>query len=249
MRGAGAISTRRSLASRSSEAACLQLAAGRCDDPARIVERAFFQLERQQPVPLVRAGHGKRSGLFGREAEAPVVRRIADQQDRPVAEPARLGDGMAHQRRADAGVLQRRLDGERSEQQGAGASPRPRPTACTVPTTRPSAARATNASPSDGLRPRRSFSDDLRLRPGPMARSSSASRAATSAAVSAAMAKAAELTGLAIERRGASQQSDIEKSPSPKSFTSGGLFHERTRAGAGRRAGRSDGLLRARQIT
>ena len=35
-----------------------------------------------------------------------------------MAEPARLADGVVHQRRADAGVLQRRIDGERPEQEG-----------------------------------------------------------------------------------------------------------------------------------
>ena len=111
-------------------------------------------------------GMASDAGLLRREAEAPVIRRIADQQDRAVAEARGLRDRMPHQRRADAGALQRRIDGERPEQQRgrtALAQPR-RPTAAPCRRLRPSASRATKARPSDGRRPRRSFSDDLRLR-------------------------------------------------------------------------------------
>ena len=44
--------------------------------------------------------------FFGREAEALVIGRVADQQDRAMAEPRGLSDCMAHQRRADAGILE-----------------------------------------------------------------------------------------------------------------------------------------------
>ena len=76
---------------RSGEAARLQLAAGGRND-ARTRRRAR-PLPARAPGSRCRSygpGMASASGLFGREAEAPVVRRVADQQDRPVAEPARL---------------------------------------------------------------------------------------------------------------------------------------------------------------
>ena len=159
-------------------------------------------LERQEPVPLIRSGHRERLGLLRREAEARIVRRVADQQDRAMAEPAALR--RSHGASAPSRCRRSSATDRRPAARAAARHGRPRPAvtshSLTVPTTRPSAARATKARPSDGLRPRRSFSDDLRLRPGPMARSSSASRAGMSAAVSAVMAKASAVS-LPLEGR------------------------------------------------
>ena len=77
--------------------------------------------------------------LSGREAEARVVGRVADQQDR---RDGRAGAAsamrVAHQRRTDAGALQRRIDRERSEQQRTRSQPAATSHSLTVPTTTPS---------------------------------------------------------------------------------------------------------------
>ena len=72
---------------------------------------------REQTVALERPRHPQRAGLLGREAEAAVIGRIADQQDRRVAEPARLAHGPPHQRGADAAAAAVGGDRERAEQQ------------------------------------------------------------------------------------------------------------------------------------
>jgi hypothetical protein len=61
----------------------------RADHTARTCETARLQFERQQTVAIVAARHPQFSGLRRSEAEAAVVRRIADQQDDAVAEHAR----------------------------------------------------------------------------------------------------------------------------------------------------------------
>ena len=66
---------------------------------------------------LVRAGHPQRAGLLGREAEAAIVGRIADQQHGAVAEPRAASRGAPHQRRADPAAAPRVVDRERAEQQ------------------------------------------------------------------------------------------------------------------------------------
>src|SRR3569832_2809996 len=61
------------------------------------IQRAVLQFQRQEPLPLIRARHGKRSGVSGREAEPSVIGRIADEQDRAEAAPSGFGDGMPRQ--------------------------------------------------------------------------------------------------------------------------------------------------------
>src|SRR5262249_4412906 len=78
-------------------------AAGRTDEAARAVERAAREFAGEQPVPLVRSGQPQIAGLLSREAEARIIRSIADQQDGCVALGGRCGEGTAHQRSADAG--------------------------------------------------------------------------------------------------------------------------------------------------
>src|SRR6516162_9465941 len=64
-------------------------AAGCPDEAMGAVERARRQLDRQEPRPLVRARQRKSGGRNGGESELAVVGRIADQQDRAMAEPLR----------------------------------------------------------------------------------------------------------------------------------------------------------------
>jgi hypothetical protein len=124
--------------------------------------------------------HRKPAGLLSREAETRIVWRVTDEQDGAVAEAGGFGDCMAHERRADPGRLDRRIDRQRPKQQRLSFAndhvPEPHRAG-----NRPESSRATKARPSDGLRPRRIFSDDFFLRFGPIAASSSASRAAMSA--------------------------------------------------------------------
>ena len=67
----------------------LQLAPGRLQRAMRAVECALHQLQRQQAVPLIRTRAWPAPGLVSREAEAPIIGRIADQQDRGMAETRR----------------------------------------------------------------------------------------------------------------------------------------------------------------
>ena len=53
---------------------------GRADQTARTVKRPRRQLAGEQPVALIRAGQPQRLGLFAREAEAPIIGCVADQQ-------------------------------------------------------------------------------------------------------------------------------------------------------------------------
>src|SRR5258708_5552472 len=51
----------------------------RADQPARAVQRAGMELDSEQTVPLVRAGHPQAAGLLRRMAKARVIRRVSDQ--------------------------------------------------------------------------------------------------------------------------------------------------------------------------
>src|SRR6476469_5205446 len=61
------------------------------DHPGRAVKRARTQFESEQALRLERAGQPQRAGFDGREAEAAVIGRIAQQQHRAMA--ARLRNG------------------------------------------------------------------------------------------------------------------------------------------------------------
>ena len=89
-------------------------------------------------MPLIGARHGERPGLLRRKAETPVVRRIADQQDR--AWPSRAASAIAW--RISAEPMPAFLsDGSTASGRAAGLPDRPRPAVTshsrTVPTTRP----------------------------------------------------------------------------------------------------------------
>jgi hypothetical protein len=84
----------------------------------RPVEMAGLQFKRQKPTFFIGAGHGKLAGLFRGKAEAPVIFRITDKQDRAMAKASRLINRMTHQGRTDAATGGGRFDGERPQQQG-----------------------------------------------------------------------------------------------------------------------------------
>ena len=107
---------------------------------ARAVERAGSQREASRRSGSYGPGRPAHAVCVGREAEAAVVRRIADQQDRAVAETcAASRQRLVHQRRADAAAARLR----RRPRAGRAAVPdgrcrRSRARAATVPTRRPS---------------------------------------------------------------------------------------------------------------
>ena len=139
------------------------------------------ELEREQAVALERAGQPQRAGLLAREAEAAVIGRIADQDDRAVAEPACLAQarGAPAPRRCRGCGNRRRPP--RPEQQRALAAWRKRRATAARCRRRACASAAMNEGRRAGSRPSRSRSEVLRRRVSPKASSSSASRAAMSA--------------------------------------------------------------------
>ncbi len=108
----------------------------------------------------------KPGGPLGREAEAPVVRRVTDQQHDAVAPPAAArracrisAEPIPWQRCAGSTASG---PSSRAEQAGPAATSQSR----TVPMTRPSS-NATNDSPGAGFRPARSRSEGFVKRTGP----------------------------------------------------------------------------------
>ena len=164
--------------------------------PAAPRKPAFLQLERQEAVAFERAGHDEVSSLLGEEAEALVVGRIADEQDRAVAALLGFHDRRTHQRRADALAFMRGIDGQRAEQQRIDRRAVAADAGFDVPQAHGAddMAVADRGRPAPGPRPEYgrggSFSDDLLRRSGPMARSSRFSRATTSPGFSGSMVKA-----------------------------------------------------------
>ena len=69
---------------------------------ARAVEAARDELMAEQAAPIAETRQPELAGLLGREAEAAVVGRIADQQHGGVAALPGNPHGVAHQRAADA---------------------------------------------------------------------------------------------------------------------------------------------------
>jgi hypothetical protein len=76
-------------------------ASGRADQTARTVERPRRQLAGEQPVAFIGAGQPQRRGFLAREAEAPIVRCVADQQHGALLAPPCSRHRAAHQRAAD----------------------------------------------------------------------------------------------------------------------------------------------------
>src|SRR5262249_13407147 len=92
--------------------------AGRAQQTACPVERSGHQLEAEQALTLERTGHAQSPRLRGGEAEAAVIGRIADKDDRAVTLPACRAERTAHERRADPAVAAVGSDGDRAKQQG-----------------------------------------------------------------------------------------------------------------------------------
>src|SRR5690606_1081288 len=82
-------------------ACCYQRTAGACED-------ALCQFEREKTLTLIRSRHRQRRSTGCRKAEAAIVTRIADQQDRFVPKTCGFRDGMLHQRGPDSARLQGR---------------------------------------------------------------------------------------------------------------------------------------------
>ena len=127
--------------------------------------------------------------FFGREAEAGVVGRIAEQDHRAMATRLRRRERVVHQRRPDAELAGGRFDRERAEHERR-APPALTCHSRTVPTSRPWRT-AEKARPSAGARPSRRRWQVRIWRFSPKQASSSASRAATSEARSARIANGA----------------------------------------------------------
>ena len=79
------------------------------------VERAFAQLEAEQPVALERARQRQLAGLGGREAEAGVIGRVAEQDYRAMATRLRRRERVVHQRSPDAELAGGSLHRQRAE--------------------------------------------------------------------------------------------------------------------------------------
>jgi len=90
---------------------------GGADHAAGTVERTRHELKGQQAMTLERAGQADGVGLGAREAEAAVIGRIADQDDRGMAAPARRGDCVPHQGRSDASIAAVGRHRDRPQQQ------------------------------------------------------------------------------------------------------------------------------------
>src|SRR4051812_49713739 len=91
--------------------------AGRANEATRAVESIRFQFEAEQPVLLERPGQPQRPGLLRREAEAAVVGRVTDEQDRLMAELARLTHRALYQRGADTATACFPINRNGAEQQ------------------------------------------------------------------------------------------------------------------------------------
>src|SRR5579864_763743 len=91
--------------------------AGRHDHTPGAVERALAQLEAEQAVALERAGQRELTGLLGRETEAGVIGRVAEQDHRAMTARPGGGQRMIDQRGANPELAAGWLDRERAEHQ------------------------------------------------------------------------------------------------------------------------------------
>src|SRR5690606_35830724 len=94
------------------------------DDPRRAVERAGHEGQRHEGLRRRVVLRPEAEAPGGREPETGVVRRVAEDDDRPGAVAPAGGEPLAHERRADAGSLVRRVAGHRGETAGVEAGPR-----------------------------------------------------------------------------------------------------------------------------
>src|SRR5829696_6284347 len=97
--------------------------AGRGDEAAGAAKRTGRELQRQEAVALIGPGEPERAGLIGREAEAGIVGRVADEKDGGVAERLCARKRLAHQLAAEAEPLEAAGDGNRAEEERRTASP------------------------------------------------------------------------------------------------------------------------------
>jgi Pili and flagellar-assembly chaperone, PapD N-terminal domain len=93
---------------------------GPCRDDAAggAVKTTGGQLQPEEASPLHRTRHMEAVGRIGREAEARVVLRIADQDHRRVAKQLGAVERHLHQPGADALATEMRFDRQRAEEQG-----------------------------------------------------------------------------------------------------------------------------------
>src|SRR5215208_994335 len=96
---------------------------GRRDEAVGAAKRTGRELQRQEAVALIGPGEPERAGLLGREAEAGIVGRVADEEDRGVAERLRSRKRLAHQLAAEAEPLEAAGDGNRAEEERRTARP------------------------------------------------------------------------------------------------------------------------------
>src|SRR5215207_2070581 len=83
---------------------------------ARLSERALRQFEDEKPRRIDRAGHDELAVRHAPEAEAAVIGLVANEECEGVLRMlARRRERTRHQRRADAALLESRVDSERAE--------------------------------------------------------------------------------------------------------------------------------------
>ena len=132
-RAASAAAAARERAARAARSGPARAVAGRADQAARAVERAGRQVRGRAGGAARRGRAAQRAGLLGREAEAAVVRRIADQQHGAMAEPrglARAHGASAPRRCRACGSPDRRRAGRAAGQGRRPGRDVPQPHAC-----------------------------------------------------------------------------------------------------------------------
>src|SRR5215203_4460415 len=88
--------------------------AGRCDEAVGAAKRTGRELQRQEAVALIGPGEPERPSCLGREAEAGIVGRVADEEDGGVAAGFGPGERFPHQPGAEAAALEPAVDRDRA---------------------------------------------------------------------------------------------------------------------------------------
>ncbi len=107
----------------------MRYAASFAHRPARFLQRARFQLVRQEAPAVGRAGQPQACRQVAHEAEALVVVGVADQQHGLFARVGRAAQRFGHQGSPDAFVTPRGIDRERPEEERTAAPRQHRPQA------------------------------------------------------------------------------------------------------------------------
>lgn len=93
------------------------------DEPAEFRERTILQFTHEQARRIDGAGKYDLACGYNLEAEAAVIRIVANENDKGRAPDARRLDGFVHQLGAEPDVAMVGIDGDRPEQGGARAAP------------------------------------------------------------------------------------------------------------------------------